>query len=145
MKVVYIETSAVLRAIFESGLSPELGAVLSSADILISSRLSLVESARAVLRARLWGRFSEAELASASRQLAALWSRCHLFELTPEICAKASEVAPLANLRTLDALHLATFLFASKHFENLTMLSVDRRILDALGVLAPGGGPDLPV
>ena len=44
---LYLDTSAVLRAVIETGLSPEIEKRIGSASVLITSRLSLVESARA--------------------------------------------------------------------------------------------------
>jgi len=46
---LYVETSAVLRAVLESGTTPELEARLAAAPFLLTSRLSLVESARVLL------------------------------------------------------------------------------------------------
>ena len=44
---LYLDPSAVLRAVLESGTSPEVEDLIAAAPALISSRLSLVESARA--------------------------------------------------------------------------------------------------
>lgn len=53
--VVYLDTSAVLRAVLERGLTPEIEARLGTARFLITSRLSLVEAARAFGRLRAGG------------------------------------------------------------------------------------------
>jgi hypothetical protein len=47
---VYVDTSAVLRAVPETGTTPEVEAQMREARALITSRLALVESARAVHR-----------------------------------------------------------------------------------------------
>ena len=62
---LYLDTSAVLRAVLESGTSPEVEDLIAAAPALITSRLSLVESSRALHRLRQLGQVSEAKLADA--------------------------------------------------------------------------------
>jgi predicted nucleic acid-binding protein len=125
---IYLDTSAVLRAVVETGTTPAIEARLRDAPALITSRLSLVESARAVHRLRLTGRVPEARLADAERDLAAVWARCDLWELTPAVCETARHVAPGTPLRTLDALHLATFIMARRRIARLELLTEDERL-----------------
>ena len=104
---LYLDTSAVLRAILESGVSPDLEARIARAPVLITSRLSLVEASRALHRLRQLGQINETKLADADRELSAVWARCELWELTPSVCERARQVAPAKSLRTLAAaLHL---------------------------------------
>lgn len=126
-----IETSAVLRAVLESGLSPEVEARLSRARVLITSRLSLVEAARALHRLRQEGQVAESALADATRELDRLWSRCEVWEITGTICELAAAVAPTRPLRTLDAIHLATFLAARRRLGDVSLLTADRRLEEA--------------
>jgi predicted nucleic acid-binding protein len=60
---LYLDTSAVLRAVLETGTTPEIESEIQRARALITSRLSLVESTRVVHRLRLGGRTDEARLA----------------------------------------------------------------------------------
>ena len=129
---LYLDTSAVLRAVLESGSSPEVEAKIAAAPALITSRLSLVESSRAFHRLRQLGQVSEVRLADAQREVAALWSRCELWELTTAVCEMARQIAPGRPLRTLDALHLATFLLARERIEDLELLTVDNRMREAV-------------
>jgi predicted nucleic acid-binding protein len=99
--------------------------------VLITSRLSLVESARALLRIRQRSRAAEEDLADTQRDLDALWARCDLWELSRAVCDLAANVVPGKALRTLDALHLATFLLARRRIEGLELLTVDERLKDA--------------
>jgi len=128
---LYLDTSAVLRATLEAGTTPELEALIASSSILMTSRLSLVESARALVRARQLRRASEKDLADVQGELDSLWSRCEIWELTPSVCELACHVAPARALRTLDALHLATFLTARRRIEGLELLTVDNDLRDA--------------
>ncbi len=132
---LYLDTSAVLRAILENGTSPEVEARIAAARALVTSRLSLVESSRALHRLRRLGEVSEAKLADAQREVSAVWARCELWELTPSVCEMARQVAPGKSLRTLDALHLATFVLARERIEGLELVTVDDRLQEALGVV----------
>lgn len=132
---LYLDTSAILRAILENGASPEVEALIAAAPALITSRLSLVESSRALHRLRQLGQVSEAKLADAQREISALWARCELWELTRSVCEMARHVAPAKSLRTLDALHLATFVLARERIAGLELVTVDGRLQAALEVV----------
>ena len=130
---LYVDTSAILRALLEGGTSPEVEKRIKNAALLVTSRLSLVEAARAVLRIRTQELVSEQALADATRELDALWARCDVWGLTTEVCELAERVAPTKSLRTLDALHLSTYLLARRHIEALELLTEDRRLAEAAG------------
>lgn len=130
---LYLDTSAVLRAALESGTAPELEERISAAPLLITSRLSLVEASRALLRVRSMGSGPEVKLADVARDITQLWLRCHIWELSRSVCELAAHVAPAARLRTLDALHLATFLLARETIANIELLTADERLREAAG------------
>jgi predicted nucleic acid-binding protein len=124
-----------LRATLERGTTPELEARIGAARVLVTSRLSLVESARALLRVRQQASIPEERLADARRELDTLWSRCELWELSPAVCDLAAQVAPDRPLRTLDALHLATFLVARRRIEGLELVTADGRLQAAASAM----------
>lgn len=126
--MLYVDSSAVLRPILEQGLSPDVERRISDADVLVTSRLSLVETARAFLRVRLLEELPEAAVADAERDVMAFWRRCELWELTREVCERAELVAPRTIVRSLDALHLATFAIARRELEELEFLTTDQRL-----------------
>ncbi|MGH6896560.1 MAG: type II toxin-antitoxin system VapC family toxin [Geminicoccaceae bacterium] len=128
---LYLDTSVALRATLEQGTTPEIEKRIAAAPVLVTSRLSLVESARAFLRIRVQGGVPESRLADARRELDALWNRCELWELSPAVCDLASILAPANVRRTLDALHLATFLTARARIEGLELLTADERLEEA--------------
>lgn len=132
---LYLDTSVALRATIERGTTPEVEARIGAARVLVTSRLSLVESARALLRLRQQASVAEGRLADARRELEALWSRCELWELTPAVCELAAHVAPDRSLRTLDALHLASFLIARRRIEGLELFTADQRLQEAAGAV----------
>ncbi len=106
---------------------------IAAADTLITSRLSLVEAARAFIRLRTSGDVTEVQLADAGRELDILWARCEVWEVTSQVCETAAHVAPGRPLRTLDALHLATYLLARRHIGDLELLTADQRLREAAG------------
>jgi predicted nucleic acid-binding protein len=130
--LLYVETSAVLRAILEKGTSPEIETRVQGADVLVTSRLSLVESSRAIIRERQKSRISEEHLARVETEIDSVWARCEILELTAAVCKLACTLAPKKQLRTLDALHLASFLWARHQMDGLELLTADDRLLDAL-------------
>jgi predicted nucleic acid-binding protein len=125
---LYLDTSVILRAVIETGMTPDVEAQMADASLLVTSRLTHVESARAITRLRALGTVPEVKLADASREIGVLLSHCETWELTKGVCRLACEVAPGAMLRTLDALHLATFLQAREIFGELELLTVDDRL-----------------
>jgi predicted nucleic acid-binding protein len=129
---LYLDASAVLRAVLETGVSKEIEESLSRASILLTSRLSLVESARALLRLRRDGRVAESALADAEREIESVFRRCEIFELSPSVCDLARQVAPAHALRTLDALHVATFVLARRRLSTLELLTADERMRAAV-------------
>lgn len=129
-EVVYLDTSAVLRAVLEGGVSPDIERALGSARWLITSRLALVESSRALLRLRAQG-LPETAIADAAREIDSIWARCALWEMTAAICDRAAHVAPLRALRTLDAIHLVTYLQARRQLGDVTLITADRRLEEA--------------
>lgn len=131
MPALYVDTSAVLRAVLETGTTPEIEERIAAARALITSRLSLVEAARVLLRLRILAQLPEERLADAAREIDGLWARCEIWELTPAVCDLASQVAPQKPLRTLDALHLATYVLARRHLGDLELLTADERMSDA--------------
>jgi len=132
---LYLDTSAVLRAALESGTTAEVEARIRAAPVLVTSRLSLVESARALFRARNLQGVSEERLADAEREIEAVWARCEIWELTRAVCELARQVAPAKPVRTLDALHLATFVLARRKIGGLELLTVDTRLAEAAGIV----------
>jgi predicted nucleic acid-binding protein len=129
--VLYLDTSAVLRALLETGVSQDIEDRIRGAFALLTSRLSLVEAARALHRLRQLGQISESRLADAEREVGALWARCQIWELTPAVCEAARQVAPGKPLRTLDALHLATYVLARQKIADLELVTSDARLANA--------------
>jgi predicted nucleic acid-binding protein len=125
----------VLRVVFERGMTPELERQVAAADHLVTSRLSMVETERAFLRVRRSADRPEGWIADAERSVEALWRHCEIWELSRDVCDLAGKVAPKGILRSLDALHLATFVLARRALGDVEMLTTDRRLKEAASTL----------
>ena len=128
---LYLDTSVALRAVLERSANRTPQSQIEAASILITSRLSLVEAGRSLIRLRVAGQASEEQLADAARELDDLWARCHIWEITAQVCDTAIQVAPSKSLRSLDAIHLATYVLARRQLEGLELLTSDHRLADA--------------
>ncbi len=129
MKVVYAETSAVLRWLLGEKALPKLGAVMSSANKVVTSSLTALEANRGILRAERQQRVTSAASTSLKELLARTTAQWDLLEITPGIRIRAGEPFPVEPVRTLDAIHLATALQFARVFPGLPVLTYDERIL----------------
>ena len=129
MSTVFLETSALLRMIFgEEGGDETSGKILASTRV-VSSRLLQVEAERALIRVGLDHSELERRLPELRRELRDFWPVVHFFELTRDVCELAGRIGPTSRLRTLDALHLATFQKMREIDPSTEILSFDHRIL----------------
>ncbi len=129
---VYLETSVLLHLLFREPGYERWFEEVKKADRILTSRLTWIESHRALIRLSLDVGEGTMALADLQRSLSAYFSRMDLFEMTPEICELASRIAPRSRLRTLDAIHLATFHELRKRRSDLSFLSRDDRLVAAL-------------
>lgn len=90
-----------------------------------------MEGARALLRLRQRGGVEETLLGQLERSVEQIWARTQVWELTRQVCALAQTIAPARNLKTLDAIHLATFSLARTNVEGLELLTADAHLAEA--------------
>ena len=129
--MVYLDSSAIVKLVIREAETSALLSFLAGHTERASSSLARVEVHRALRRARS----SDAERRRATDVLA----RIALVRIDDDILEAAAEVEP-AELRSLDAIHLATAL--SIHEELVALVSYDDRFAAAakrhgLKVLAP--------
>lgn len=130
MKPVFLDTSAVLKVLFNEPGAEEVVARMQAAPRLLASRLLRIEAERAIHR--LVQRQPEAERARPllEHALRELWPQLDLWDLTEDICALAGRIAPGSPLRSLDAIRLATWQRAREHHPELELLTFDSRLRD---------------
>jgi predicted nucleic acid-binding protein len=104
--VRYIESSALVAALLEH----DAGALQSvrSRGRTVTSALTIAETARAILRARVAARLTADEERAAVRALRRFERRCYMVAVTDTVLARVRRPFPIEPIRTLDALHLAT-------------------------------------
>jgi len=135
---VYLETSALLRMLFGEAGGDAVAEGLRDSGRIISSRLLRVEAERAVLRFGLDRPEQHQFQASLERELKTLWPNVDFIEITREICELAGRIAPRFRLRSLDAIHLATYYRVKELDPSTRILTFDQRLLDEVG---DGVGP----
>jgi predicted nucleic acid-binding protein len=131
--MIYLDTSAIVKLVAAEKESPALIEWLNRRpdEDLATSAIGHIELIRAAAR-------SGSDAAARARDVA---STIDTLVLTDTIAAAAAAIPP-AELRTLDAIHLAT---AHTHRRVLAALcAYDRRLLDAaesqgLPIVSPGG------
>jgi predicted nucleic acid-binding protein len=116
--LAYLDSSAIVKLIAPEPETSALRGALTAHPDRISSRLAEVEVLRAVRRIR------PRAMAMAERIL----ERIGLIELDPTILAIAARLEP-KDLRTLDALHLATAVAVRD--ETALVITYDRRVAEA--------------
>lgn len=126
---VYAESSAVLRWLLGAPGGEEARGALAGAEQVVTSRLTLVESGRALSRAATLEEITEAAALDAAATLADAVRRWSVVEVLPEIAERATRPFPAEPVRTLDALHLATALFLVPAVGRVAVLSTDERIV----------------
>lgn len=123
-RLLYLDSSAVVKLVTRQPESRALFGLLEPWPDRISSALARVEVLRALLRARA----SAAELRRADDVL----SRIALVKIDSEVLATAAVLEP-RDLRTLDAIHLATAVSVGADLGGL--VSYDRRLANAAKAL----------
>jgi predicted nucleic acid-binding protein len=131
LKILYLETSAVLRWLFGEPEASRIASLIEEAEEPVCSALTILEAQRAVIRARTekTAGVSRYPAVEAILLASAGWT---MMEITPEVRSRAAKTFPVEPIRTLDAIHLATALEFSKVFPDLSVLSFDQRILNNL-------------
>lgn len=102
----YIESSALVAAMLEGDAAGKTS--IRAQGRRVTSALTIAETTRAVLRARLSGRITAQQHRAALLTLQRFARRCHIVSVTETILTRAGRPFPVEPIRTLDAIHLAT-------------------------------------
>jgi predicted nucleic acid-binding protein len=114
--VIYLDTSIALAHLLAEDRSPPASLWR---ETLVSSRL---------LEYEIWTRLNASGLAGTHGDAAqALLGRVALLELAPPVLQRALQPFP-AQVRTLDALHLASLEFLRARGQKVTLASYDERL-----------------
>ena len=133
---IYAESSAVLGWLLGEDAASRVREVLSKAELVIASDLTLLECDRVLIRAVALGEIDEAAAADRRAHLNAAATYWHVLRLSADIVNRARQPFPAEPIRTLDAIHLASALAARSGVAGVELLSLDdrvRRAADRLG------------
>jgi predicted nucleic acid-binding protein len=132
---IYAESSAVLAWLFGEEAASRVRDVLSRADLVMASDLTLVECDRVLIRAVALGEIDEATATDRRAHLNNAAAHWHVLRLSTEIMERARRPFPAEPIRTLDAVHLASALEARTGVGGLDLLSLDDRVRRAGALL----------
>jgi uncharacterized protein with PIN domain len=125
---VYAETSGILRWLFDEPQGEEIFERLRSSPKVVCSRLTLVESHRAIRRAVALEDLLEADAAAVRATLAQAAARWGVLEISPQVASRAEQGFPTEPVRTLDAVHLASALVLRYSIPGLVVITTDVRV-----------------
>lgn len=126
--IVYLESSALLSWLFDEADGSRVAAALEAAELVAASRLTLVESSRALHRARALRALEEKTILALEHRLRTAAATWLLLELDVETLDRSSQQFPEEPIRTLDALHLATAAILKRSIPDAILVSLDRRV-----------------
>ena len=126
VSVRYIESSALVAALLEHDANA-LKSVRTRGR-KVASALTIAETARAILRARVVERLTPDEERAAVRALRRFERRCYLVAVTDGVLARVRRPFPVEPIRTLDAVHLATTELLGEPPPLVTMVTRDVRV-----------------
>jgi predicted nucleic acid-binding protein len=101
---------------------------ISLASQVVASRLVRVEAERALLRLVLDHPEQRLNLPLFQARLAEVCSQMEFLEISREVCDLAGRIAPASRLRSLDAIHLATFEILRRLDPAAEILTHDERL-----------------
>ena len=128
---LYAESSAVLAWLMDEVSAPEIRRLLSTAEIVVASDLTLIECDRVLLRAVAVGELTASEAADCQAHLASAAAHWQTLRIAQEIVERARQPFPAEPIRTLDAIHLASALTARTAIVGLKLLTLDDRVRKA--------------
>jgi predicted nucleic acid-binding protein len=128
---LYAESSAVLAWLLGEEAGARVRQLLTAADIVVASDLTVIECERVLIRAAALGDLTEADAAGRRAHLTTAASHWQVLRIGPDIVDRARQPFPGEPIRTLDAIHLASALTARSAVAGLELLSLDDRIRKA--------------
>ena len=126
--IVYAESSAVLAWLLEESRALAVARVLADATRVISSTLTGIECARAIVRGEALGKFTPSAAKELFRIYGAADATWERMELHDRVALRAGQPFPVEPIRALDAIHVASAELAHAQFGPVAMLSLDERV-----------------
>ena len=124
----YIESSALVAAFIEGDAAAQRA--IRNPGRHVTSALTIAETHRAVIRARVDRRLSADSERALVRGLQTFARRCALIAVTDTILLRAGRPFPIEPVRTLDAIHLATLESLGEVPQLVTVVTRDVRVAE---------------
>lgn len=136
--ILYAESSAVLAWLLGESTKDVVHDALRRADRVLTSVITDVECARAIVRGASLGRLTRPQAVALVRQFREVQAGWDRIELTDPVRDRAAAPFPVEPIRTLDAIHVASAELAQRALGTVTVLSFDDRVrTNALGLGMP--------
>jgi hypothetical protein len=126
-QIRYVESSALVAAVLEGDAAAR--SAIGAPGRLVTSRLTLAEAHRAVLRARVTGRLEPDDERRLIRGLDTFSRRCELMAVSEQVLLRAGRPFPVEPVRTLDAIHLASVEALGEPPQLVTVIARDARVV----------------
>jgi uncharacterized protein len=139
---LYVDSSGIVAWLLGEERAPAAVEALREARLVLSSRLTLVECDRVLIRCAAEGRLDEAAQAELSAQAASAAAHWMQLAITESILSRARMPFQGGPVRTLDAIHLASALESRAAVASLTVLTLDDRMRRAARALGLDVVPD---
>ena len=129
---LYLDTSAIVKLVIEEPDTSAVESAIAHCEAAFSSRLAVVECARAIARA------SSHRAVSTTAEI---FEALVLHEVSEAVLEQAAALTP-SSLRSLDAIHLATAVLLDHDQPGLAFVTYDAKLAQAakaqgLSVLQP--------
>jgi predicted nucleic acid-binding protein len=125
---VYVETSAILSWLLDEPVGWLAFDDIRSADLVVTSELTLVECDRVLRRRVATGAMDTMRADALASELAGVAAAWDIAGIGPDVVARARGSYPDDQIRTLDAIHLATAVVTRSSVGDLAIVSLDDRI-----------------
>lgn len=134
--ILYLDTSALVKAYVEEAFSQKIRSEMSQAQIVASHPIAYVEAHAAFSRAKRENKISEQEFDSVRSSFRSDWENYLLFENTTELLKQAADLADMLSLRAYDSVHLAAAnLLAKQSKLPVKFACFDRHLNKAANIL----------
>ncbi|MGH3937773.1 MAG: type II toxin-antitoxin system VapC family toxin [Pseudonocardiaceae bacterium] len=125
----YFDTSAFVPLLIAEPSSGLCRRLWDDADLVVTTRLSYVETAAALAQARRLGRLTKQSYAAAMDILDRLWGEFEIIEVDERVVHRAAQLAYTCALRGYDAVHCASA--EQLDDDDLVVAAGDRKLLEA--------------
>lgn len=133
----------MLAWLFNEAPAPGVVATLNEATLVVTSRLTAVECARSIHRARALSWITPEQATALLNNFADASAQWDQLELADQVLAAASTGFPMEPARALDALHVASAVIAARAWPALSVLSLDARVRSNAAALGLTTLPDV--